>query len=194
MAPETTRYGRLLRDVHRPELTLNQIITSNELLDAMRDQWAPAEDPVFQLTPPEFDDVARHEYAALGSPVVNLTSFWDVYLDLLQAICRDQGPLDVANVPQSEANVDSEHARTQEDPPMALLPGLRQLRMGEEAAGPQAAVYVGGLGVPPELYGYDGSPANSSNEDWEVDEEEEEVDGGGEPELAAVLTDFRDDV
>ncbi|KAG0703267.1 hypothetical protein DFH29DRAFT_982018 [Suillus ampliporus] len=53
-------------------------------LNFMRD-WAPPDDPVFQLVPPLFHEHACCLYAAMNSPVVLSHNFWLVYLDLLAA-------------------------------------------------------------------------------------------------------------
>ncbi|KAI0089513.1 hypothetical protein BDY19DRAFT_864419, partial [Irpex rosettiformis] len=63
-----------------------KIVIPPDMLAEARQQWAPPDDPVFQLTPPAFDYVAQQEYAQLGSPVVNGNSFWTIYVQLLHGI------------------------------------------------------------------------------------------------------------
>lgn len=136
-------------------------------------------------------------------------SFWAVYVQLLHRVQLDPHPPDVGNVPQSEAKVEDEHSRTQDDPPMPLLPGLQDLRFGQEAAGPQAPtqlIYAGGLQVAPvpyqsgaqrneqaaealEAHDDDGSDSNDDTEP-----EDEEGDETDEERFYAPLTDLRDDL
>ncbi|KAJ3894093.1 hypothetical protein GG344DRAFT_12394, partial [Lentinula edodes] len=56
----------------------------DSLLKKMETKYAPPDHAVFQLTPPEFNQRAvyflRH---TLGSPEINMDSFWDVYQNLL---------------------------------------------------------------------------------------------------------------
>ncbi|KAJ3925361.1 MAG: hypothetical protein NXY57DRAFT_967953 [Lentinula lateritia] len=56
----------------------------DSLLQKMETKYAPPDHAVFQLTPPEFNQRAvyflRH---TLGSPEINMDSFWDVYQNLL---------------------------------------------------------------------------------------------------------------
>jgi hypothetical protein len=183
----------------------------------MQALWAPLNEAVHQLTPPEFDYVASREYAQLGSPAVHINTFWDIYLNLLHAIQHGPNPSDVipdlaqADIPQSEARVYEEHSRTPEAPAMHLLQGLLPMRFGHECAGPQHLPhvhYVGGLPEPPALESlYTGAnrmdeerlgkeaAENIDNTDSDEEEltDEERLDEELDPEqLYAPLTDFRD--
>lgn len=53
------------------------------LFDEMEELYAPKDHPVFELTPPLFNQLAGNHYSNLGSPTVNSSSFWDVYTALL---------------------------------------------------------------------------------------------------------------
>ena len=106
----------------------------------MQQRWAPSHHAVFELVPSEFGQMAEQLYVAAGSPVVTSYNVWDVYSALLQKF-RDLPELpDYSNVVASQAALHSEEVE--------LLPGLRNLRHGEEAAGPNGLCYMGGLDDP----------------------------------------------
>lgn len=52
------------------------------MLEAAEAKWAPPEDPVFQLVPPDFESRITQCFEDLKKPVVNFDTFWDVYCDL----------------------------------------------------------------------------------------------------------------
>ncbi|KAJ3764551.1 hypothetical protein FB446DRAFT_57405, partial [Lentinula raphanica] len=62
-----------------------KIGVDEDLLQKMEAKYAPPDHPVFQLTPPEFNQRAlyflEHE---LHSPDITIHTFWDVYTSLLQ--------------------------------------------------------------------------------------------------------------
>ena len=67
--------------LHR-SFNLCQIVVPKDMLDAAEEEWAPPNDPVFQLIPPDFESHVTRCYEALGEPVVNFDTFWDVYCGL----------------------------------------------------------------------------------------------------------------
>lgn len=52
------------------------------MLDAAEAKWAPADDPVFQLIPLNFEPYVVQCFEDLGKPEVNFGTFWDVYCGL----------------------------------------------------------------------------------------------------------------
>ncbi|KAI0640541.1 hypothetical protein C8Q79DRAFT_921410 [Trametes meyenii] len=116
----------------------------DELFDEMEARWAPPDHAVFQLVPPEFNTIAEHLYAMIGSPATSSQTVWTVYLQLLQAFRQ------LPNEPDLTEAIATRVAAEEET--LELLTGLRDLRHGEvvsdEHMGP---VYVGGLVVAPEL-------------------------------------------
>ena len=103
------------------------------MFDGMQQEWAPLDDPVFQLTPTSFHNQANDHYASLGRPAISRGTFWDIYKSLLA--CFRQGLVDVTiekdfNLANLGANQDT----------MDLLPGLREMRVGDEVVGDGAVL------------------------------------------------------
>ena len=97
------------------------------MFNAMQQEWAPLDDPVFQLTPTSFHNQANDHYISLGQPAISRGTFWDVYKLLLA--CFQQGPVDATI--EDEFNL----ANLRADQDMDLLPGLWKLRIGDEVVG-----------------------------------------------------------
>ncbi|KAJ7303717.1 hypothetical protein DFH08DRAFT_918758 [Mycena albidolilacea] len=95
--------------------------------DEMQDQWAPQNDPVFELTPPVFTRKI--------CPEVTSSSFWDVYCTILERIV------------QVDEDVTTGHD-TAFLAPMELLPGQKELRQGDDVVA--GYKYFGGLAKHPQ--------------------------------------------
>ena len=52
------------------------------MLTRAEEQWAPADDPIFELVPPPFQEIVDKCYEDIGCPPVTIESFWQVYCDL----------------------------------------------------------------------------------------------------------------
>ncbi|KAJ6619203.1 hypothetical protein B0H10DRAFT_2163996 [Mycena sp. CBHHK59/15] len=52
-----------------------RIMVAPELFDEMQQQWAPPDDPVFELTPPLFTSKIQQIYKSLGCPEVTSRNF-----------------------------------------------------------------------------------------------------------------------
>lgn len=63
-------------------LTFEQVLVPDDLLAEAEEQWAPADDPIFELVPPAFQVIVDQCYDDLGRPAVTFASFWKVYCDL----------------------------------------------------------------------------------------------------------------
>lgn len=141
-------------------------------------QWANPAEAVFQLTPPPFDQLATDLFfGQLGHSRadVNSVTFWDLYLELLQAV-MDFGELpDVANAPQSAQRMEEAECAGEYDLP--LMPNLRPLQHGQEIPGAGGYCYMGGLQDAPAL------PASimqvRSQENVEQDDDEDHYLGFG---------------
>ena len=48
----------------------------------VRNNFAPSDDPVFELVSPEFSQYATILYPSMGSPVINSENVWDIYCEL----------------------------------------------------------------------------------------------------------------
>ena len=100
---------------------------STDMFDGMQQEWAPLDDPVFQLTPTSFHNQANDHYISLGQPAISRGTFWDVYKLLLA--CFRWSPVDVTI--KEEFNL----ANLGADQDMDLLPGLQELRIGDNIVG-----------------------------------------------------------
>ena len=144
----------------------------------METRYAPPEHPVFQLTPPLFDDMAQKLYANLGRPAVSSETFWDVYTALLNSVRAVDDASDFNDAPQSSEHVEADEIIDE----LPLLPNLRELRYGDEIAGPQRFVYAGGLESPPrnmlptDTESMQQRDEESGSSEWPEEEDEEEVD------------------
>ncbi|KAJ7022416.1 hypothetical protein C8F04DRAFT_1138129 [Mycena alexandri] len=112
-----------------------KVLVSPEMFDEMEETWAPRDDPVFKLTPDNFDRQALALYDALGSPPVGLDTIWIVYADLLNAFLASGD-----HSFEDELTAADNHFEV----PMELLPGQQDLPDGN-----WAYEYLGGLAVPP---------------------------------------------
>ena len=105
---------------------------STDMFDGMQQEWAPLDDPVFQLTPTSFHNQADGHYTSLGRPAISRGMFWDVYKSLLA--CFRQGHVDITIEEQFNlANLGA-------DQDMELLPGLQEMRIGGEVVGDGVAL------------------------------------------------------
>ncbi|GLB40063.1 hypothetical protein LshimejAT787_0705730 [Lyophyllum shimeji] len=104
-----------------------QIMISSEIFDELQQEWAPLDDPVFQLTPASFHVQADAHYTSLGRPAISKGTFWDVYADLLG--CFRAGPVD------QTLEQDFNLANLGADWDMELIEGLKEVRAGDEAVG-----------------------------------------------------------
>lgn len=101
---------------------------SAEMFDELQQEWAPLDDPVFQLTPTSFHNQADNHYTSFGRPGISGGTFWEVY-KLLLACFRSGEAVDRA----LEEEFNLANLGAEED--MALMSGLRQLRLGDEVVG-----------------------------------------------------------
>ena len=105
---------------------------SADIFNELQQEWAPLDDPVFQLTPTSFHNQANDHYASLGRPGISRGTFWDIYKSLLA--CFQRGPVDISLAEEFNlANLGAEHD-------IELISGLRHLRIGDEIVGDGVAL------------------------------------------------------
>ncbi|KAF8151403.1 hypothetical protein B0H34DRAFT_755565 [Crassisporium funariophilum] len=116
------------------------VVISPELFDEVEKEWAPPDDPVFQLVPPTFGEQASALYASIGSPSVSSLTFWAVYSDLLDAfLALPHDPAFAAALLMADQG---------EEHDVPIMVGILELRHGDNVVGPYGYVYMGGLDNP----------------------------------------------
>lgn len=93
----------------------------------MEQEWAPPAHPVFLLVPEEFERHARNLYMLEGCPPVSHQTFLAVFHLLRDAFQPYEVDYPLASyISAHEQDHDREHEG------VAILPGLKNLRLGEE--------------------------------------------------------------
>lgn len=115
-----------------------QIIVPDALIKDAEDQWAPHTDPIFDLIPVGCEEHISSVYAELGSPEINISSFWDVYNQVCDAVdseflCRTTAD----TFPHGESTPDLDGVVEQ-----LPLSNLRPCVFGENGV-PAAQIYEG---------------------------------------------------
>lgn len=106
------------------------------MLDELEQIYAPPDHPVFQLVPTTFRKIATKLYGEIGSPIVDFKSFWPVYEQLLQKFIENGCTRDEEL--QNELNsVIEDSRRISDDDKLPLIPGLKELRNGDNVVGCQ---------------------------------------------------------
>ncbi|KAJ7670123.1 hypothetical protein DFH06DRAFT_1372925 [Mycena polygramma] len=114
-------------------------------INDVRGVFAPPENEVFQLVPPDFQDIIAQIYMDIGQPPVTRASCWDVYRQLLGVFrgldAAHRIPHDIdADWGYALAMAGDAHAKD-----IGLTPNLQPLRNGEDVIGPGGAYYMGGV-------------------------------------------------
>ncbi|KAH9924596.1 hypothetical protein B0H21DRAFT_781416 [Amylocystis lapponica] len=147
-----------------------KVLVPTELLDEMELAWAPPDHPVFELVPRDFEVLIKQLYTQVGEPVISRETFWEIYIELLTCLrSMPMDDLDFNDTPHSHA-YDHGH-----DDPIPLLQGLRDLRHGDEAAGPRNWCYMGGVDEPQLPDAVQKDVDAESGDDGEDHEEDERV-------------------
>ncbi|KAH9924836.1 hypothetical protein B0H21DRAFT_712436 [Amylocystis lapponica] len=129
-----------------------------------------ADHPVFELVPRDFEVLIKQLYTQVGEPVISRETFWEIYIELLTCLrSMPMDDLDFNDTPHSHA-YDHGH-----DDPIPLLQGLRDLRHGDEAAGPRNWCYMGGVDEPQLPDAVQKDVDAESGDDGEDHEEDERV-------------------
>ncbi|EDR02202.1 uncharacterized protein LACBIDRAFT_332541 [Laccaria bicolor S238N-H82] len=111
-----------------------KIPVPTELIDRLEAEFAPPDHPVFQLTPPLFNQRASPFYSSIGSPMITFRTFWDMYRQLLHCFRQD---LETDHDEAMASLISSQRAHTQEveEDSIPLMEGLRELRQGDQVVG-----------------------------------------------------------
>lgn len=104
-----------------------------------------------RIVPLPFEKKITEFYVALGEPVIDRESAWDLYHDLLAAfqVWEEQGDEAWNNIQETLEIVQTsinQEGRSREDttPQMALLSGLQELPFGPRHPDREGNIYLGG--------------------------------------------------
>lgn len=97
-----------------------------------RQHWAPPNHDIFKLVPEDFEAYASHLYAQMGSPIVTLETFWDVYRQLFDLFHALPHAIHVLETVQDRHD-DLIISQTI-DAPVELLPGQADWRGEDQGA------------------------------------------------------------
>ena len=116
-----------------------QIPVPPAFLDEMEQLYAPPGHPVFTLVPPTFHERVMELYLSIGELEVTVSTFWDIYCDLLGRLREpvDDQLTDVLHTFQANVNNSAED--------MALLPNMEPFHLGKPLELGGRTTYVGGL-------------------------------------------------
>lgn len=107
------------------------------VIDDVEAEWAPPDHPIFDLVPEVFRERIDGYLQELGNPVVNAETFWIVYVSILaRFVSLDDGQV----LDPTIQNAVSQHVISEQGviaEPVAIIPGLRQLRQGDRLVGNQ---------------------------------------------------------
>ncbi|KAJ7145459.1 hypothetical protein C8R46DRAFT_1199641 [Mycena filopes] len=106
-----------------------QIKVEPAFIEEVREQFAPRDNEVFELVPPDFHAIIAQIYVEIGEPPITRGTCWDVYRQLLD-IDAEWG----------YAMAGDEHAND-----IDLTPGLQPLRNGDNVVGANGFYYMGGV-------------------------------------------------
>ena len=100
------------------------------ILDCLEREYCPSDHPVFQLTPPAFHSKAEKHYSDMHSPAVTISTFWDIYKELLR--CFQESSANPLTDTLSGLFEAMQQINRDEVP---LLPDMAELRMGGKVVG-----------------------------------------------------------
>lgn len=107
----------------------------------MRQEFAPSDNPVFQLVPPEFGEYAGILFESMGSPNINSENIWEIYRELVYRFEHLDDAVDFIEQLQVYLNLlDDEGNVADVEPPAGM-----ELHGGLENPGPDGAYYMGGV-------------------------------------------------
>jgi hypothetical protein len=113
----------------------------SNVIEDVREHYAPSDDPCFQLVPPSILGVLKHLFYNMGEPAVTRENIWDVYQTLrnkMEEYCL--GP--------ALNNHDLHSALIIQPDDTSIIPlteGLRELRNGDAVVGHNGFFYMGGV-------------------------------------------------
>jgi hypothetical protein len=125
---------------------------------------APPDHPVFDLVPPAFHDCVSNAYSEIGKPDVNVDTFWEVYLNLLQRLGERRREEVTEILTSYQENLEEEPDN------VPLLPNMEEFRLGQPLDLGGNACYIGGLEssvLPDSIQGRFGEYADFTDESAE---------------------------
>ena len=154
-----------------------------DILQNVRDEWAPADHPVFQLVPPVIEEILSTIGEEMGRPVTSRDNFWLLYLSFLHRFTyyQQEHPEDEnlqASLSSAREEADEEHETDpgRRNDVVPLLPGLRPLRLDSVLPPALMQMREPGVGVDPI---HDEETGNVVGFGLWTDDEEDLEDGDG---------------
>lgn len=117
-----------------------QIHVEQAAIDYVRQEFAPPDDPVFLLVPPEFELYAQALYESIGSPVVNSENVWDIYRQLIHRFEHLDEAMEFMEECQVFLSIWDDHDEVEIGPPEGV-----ELLGGLDHADTDGNYYMGGV-------------------------------------------------
>ncbi|KAF8527657.1 hypothetical protein JB92DRAFT_3139803 [Gautieria morchelliformis] len=131
---------------------------TQDAIEDIRAYYAPSQDPVFHLVPPDFEPLVQQVYIRMGSPRIERDSIWEIYANMVT------GVREVCNLTPPTALEDAVVGSM--GPALELAPGLHELAHGDGEVMEDGFYYMGGRNDDPMLL-----PAGTSGTDDPSDAE-----------------------
>jgi len=118
-----------------------QIQVEQAAIDHVRQEFAPPDNPVFQLVPPEFGEYAGILFESMGSPDINSENIWEIYRELVYRFEHLDDAVDFIEQLHVYLDLlDDEGNVADMEPPAGM-----ELHGGMENPGPDGSYYMGGV-------------------------------------------------
>ncbi|KAF8492109.1 hypothetical protein JB92DRAFT_3147563 [Gautieria morchelliformis] len=131
---------------------------TQDAIEDIRAYYAPSQDPVFHLVPPDFEPLVQQVYIRMRSPRIEHDSIWEIYANMVT------GVREVCNLTPPTALEDAVVGPM--GPTLELAPGLHELAHGDGEVAEDGFYYMGGRNDDPMLL-----PAGTSGTDDPSDAE-----------------------
>ena len=118
-----------------------QIGVEQSAIDHVRNTFAPPNDPVFELVPPEFGQYADILYQSMGSPIINSENIWNIYRELIYRFEHLDDAVNFLEECQVYLNVLDDQANLDDEVPPAEL----EFYGGPDDQDADGNYYVGGV-------------------------------------------------
>jgi hypothetical protein len=94
-----------------------------ELFNEMEACYAPPDHPVFKLVPQAFHEHVSNLYTVIGQPEVTIETFWDIFCDLLNCLCKRPN--------EQLTEIITNYNITPGPEPMPILPNMEAFQLGQ---------------------------------------------------------------
>jgi hypothetical protein len=125
--------------------SLSQVTVQPAAIEFVSQKYCPSSDPVFELVPPTFAELASKFYNNIESPVITRNNVWEVYLEIL----RQFHELDNISFPvewQHAASLGRQQEGLQpQDADLAFFSDLQPLAGGMDILADDGSFYMGGV-------------------------------------------------